>query len=234
MIYFSDFGGASSPGITYVGGKTMGVPDTAGFQTLSITGLTGGSDTAPAAGDIVIVAYATGYPTSNTDVQVTGYTEIADLYANDTIDTNFGAFYKIMGSTPDTTISVSPTGGSGEGGVVAIHVWRGVNSTTPLDVATTTATGLNSCLPNPPAITPVTSGAVIIAMGGSFLGGAVYQSSDLSNFRSDIFGSLRVANVGIGSKVWTGGTFDPAAWTFAGTDDTNYGWCACTIALRPA
>ncbi len=233
MIYFSDFGVASA-GLSYVGGKTISVPQTAGFQTLDITGLTGGTDSAPATDDIVLVAYSVSYPSSDTDVQVTGFTEIADLYVNENLDANFGAFYKIMGGTPDTTISVSPTGGSGEGGAVAIHVWRGVDTTTPLDVAAVTATGSNSHLPNPPSITPTTSGAVIIAMGGSGLSTAIYQSSDLSNFISTFSGTTRFGKVGMGSKDWTGGAFDPAAWTYSGSDSTNQGWCAVTIALRPA
>ena len=46
--------------ITYVGGQTGSFAGKTGETTVTMTSLTGGSDAAPAAGDLVIVAYAVG------------------------------------------------------------------------------------------------------------------------------------------------------------------------------
>ncbi|WP_066210248.1 MULTISPECIES: DUF2807 domain-containing protein [Sphingomonadales] len=228
--------------LEYVGGKTAAITASTSTATnVSLTDLSGGLASAPAAGDIVIVGYATCSTIDRAiGVNTAGYAEIAELYANDTNDANLSVSWKIMGSTPDTTVAISATGSASDPGSVAIHVWRGVDATTPLDVTSTTATALNSWVPNPPSITPVTSGAVVLALGagaGSSAPSAIgsITNSDLSNFIArSVDNAFRSVGIGVGSFAWTSGAFDPAAFTVAGTDSTLNSSASLTLALRPA
>ncbi len=223
--------------LSYVGGLTSTfVGAASGTQTISINGtLTGGSNTSPSANDIVIVVYTTG-STADRAIGVTtaGYTEEAELYSNGTsYDTNLSFSWKRMGTTVDTSVLVNATGNAADAGAVAIHVWRGVDTVTAMDVARTTATATGTSRPNPAAITPVTTGAVIIvAGGGSAATGAVYTASYLSNFRTATSADTNDAMVGIGSVAWTSGAYDPAVWAGGSTLAAN-SWAAVTAALRP-
>jgi hypothetical protein len=231
-----DFVIAAAPSIAYVGGKTAffaGI--TTNPASISLTDLTGGLASAPIEGDLVLVNYGIG---GGVDVDVTvvtaDYVEISDLRANDDNDANMGLFRKFMTSTPDTALQVGPTTNATYAGAVAIHVWRGVNTTTPLDVAAVNATGTNTGQPTPGAITPTTAGSVIVIAGvGAAAATSVFTASELSNFITAASPDTIDAVVGMGSIAWTSGTFTPATWggnTTASTDS----WVATTIALRPA
>lgn len=234
--------GASEPpapaGIEYVGGAKVAFngSTTVGGQ-LSLTGLTGGIDTQPREGDLVIVLYANPGPADrNVQITTADYIEIADLWADDNTDANLGVFRKFMGASPDTVIDVPATGNAGYGGVVIASVWRGVDPSTPLDVTSTTATGINTGQPTPPAITPATEGAFIVVAGhgscqdGTGNNAANFTNSDLTAFQTT-FSPFCAA--GMGYKEWTGGTFTPVIWG-GGSANIRSAWAACTIALRPA
>jgi len=228
----------SAAGIQFVGSTTAAITASGSTDTnVSLTSLTGGLASAPEAGDLVIVYYGTGSIADRAiGVTTAGYTEVAELYSNDSQDTNLSVNYKLMGATPDTQVTMSGTGNTSDSGAVAIHVWRNVDSIFPLDVTSTTATGTNSVLCDPPAITPVTTGAVIVSggAGGHDSGVHTFGSSNLSNFAT--IGGPNDTNdvtVGVGSAVWTSGAFDPAAFTFSGTSTTSFSWAAVTLALRP-
>lgn len=206
--------------------------------SLSLTGLTGGSDSAPIAGDIVVII--SGAPeTADTNVSITtsGYTN-QELYANDTRDANGVFAYKIMGATPDTTVAIPATTASTARGSVVARVYRGVDQTTPLDVAVTTATGANGDRANSPSITPVTAGAKILALGfatnPASTSGTATGPANMADFITVVgSGSGRSSVAGMASQDWTSGAFDPAAWT-ATTNNANDAWVAFTVALRPA
>ena len=122
---------------------------------------------------------------------------------------------------------------------LAVLVFSGVNASTPIDVTTTTATGINGMTPNPPAITPVTAGAKIISMGAAAHGSGstvTFTSPDLSGFLSAYSADNNECTLGVGYKDWTSGAFDPGAFSLvgAGFDDPNWSWAALTLALRPA
>lgn len=222
--------------LSFVGGKVAIFAGTTSTTNIVLTDLTGGSGSAPAAGDIVIVAYAVGAQADRSiGVTTADYTEEQELYANGTTyDSNLSVSWKKMGGTPDTSVDLSGTGSSFNAGAVAIHVWRGQDATTPFDVAETTATGTGTGRPNPAAITPTTAGAVIIVAGAAAATtGAAFTASELSNFFTDTSPDGEDAMVGLGSYAWTSGAFDPAAWT-GGTTNAADSWTAVTLALRPA
>ena len=224
--------------LQYVGGATQGYLGTTSNITFSLTSLTGGLASAPAEGDLVIVCFATNPDdTGQISYRISGYTELANLYAIDTDRAQLQVGYKIMTSSPDTSVTI--TGGTADidqAGAIAVHVWRNVDSSTPFDVTSTTVQETNTVLADPPSITPITSGAVIVAAGagGHLEGLDTYSSSDLSNFLTSGGNDTHDVTIGLGSSSWTSGPFDPAQFTFSDTDSTAYAACAITMALRPA
>lgn len=224
--------------LQYVGGATATKAGaTSGNSTISLTSLTGGISSSAAAGDIVIAAFATGSSVVRTLSITDGtnaYTLIGSaLYSNLTTDTNLRVAYKVL-TGADASVTFGPTGNAADAGAMAVHVWRGVDTATPLDVTATKATGTSTGRPNPAAITPSTSGSVVIAVGAASAGtGAVFTSSDLSNFRTATSADTYDAMIGIGSYAWTSGAFDPAQFG-GGTTDAGDSWAAITLALRPA
>ncbi len=229
---------AATAAIQYVGGKAVAQAGaTSDYAAISLTDLTGGIGSAPIENDLVLICYGIG-SNVNVDVAITtsGYTEITDLYngPGGADQSNLGLFRKFMTSTPDTGVVVTASGNGNHAGSISIHVWRGVNLTTPLDVAHVTASGTATGRPTPPAITPTTSGAVVVCAGvGAVTTGADFTTSDLSNFVTEYSPDVYGVTSGLGSFAWSSGTFTPAAWggNSVAANDT---WLAVSIALRPA
>ncbi len=197
--------------------------------------LVGGLDTTPRAGDVVIVVVAANASSDYTfSASTSGYTKIADLYANNTgttADCNAAVFLKVMGATPDTTVTITS---STAGFLMAeVYVLRGVDKTTPSDVAATTATTVtNSVAPNPPAITPVTARAAVLAIGFASGSGSLtaLTTSGLSDTVSENT-SFAAYAMGVIYN-WSSGAVDPAA--FGGGGSSLRATCSVTMALRPA
>ena len=234
---------AGAAGIQYVG-STVGFASATNV-TVSLSGtLTGGIASSPATGDLVIT-YAGCSSTSNRIVAASGntsgfYTSIVLLARSGINYATIGVSRQFMGATPDTSVTASHNGSAADTISVYISVWRGVDATTPLDVTRTNSASALAI--QPPAITPITSGAYIVsgaigaAGSGAIQSNGVYTSADLSDFRSIGGGSgARTSVVGAGYKEWTSGSFQPA--TFGTTNITDSSDCtsaAVTIALRPA
>jgi hypothetical protein len=224
--------------ITYVGGAT-GQAGNGAAITVDLTALTGGSNSAPSAGDIVLVVHAAAraYDTpAALTLSTSGYSAIASgLYAEDSGAATLFTFYKVMGSTPDTSLVTNGTGVTTNSMTCCVHVWRGFNSSNIFDVTTTTATGANTNRPTPPAITPTTSGSVIVCLATSGGGGdQTLTNTDLSNFRNISRSDTYNGRSGIGSYAWSSGTFTPAKWSTSVSEVNTAAWCAVTLALRPA
>jgi hypothetical protein len=231
---------AGGQGPVYVGGTTGSYLGNAS-AAVDLTALTGGIGTAPIVNDIVIVCHVIG-STSDDAVQTlwdganTGWTTAKELYANDTNDTNILVVWKVMTATPDT--SVTPGGSNANNAhAIVVHVWRGVNTGTSMDTAATEATGTNTVLADPAAITPVSGGAVIIvcAGGGHAAGQQTFTHGALGNLVT-VGGpnATNDATAAIASIPWPGGAYNPAAFGFSAADNVAYSYAAATLALRPA
>lgn len=221
--------------IQYVGGQLASITASTTTATTVNFALTGGLASTPATDDIVIVSYGVGSTVNATiGVNTAGYTEIAELYVSDTYDANLSVSYKVMGATPDTSVDISATGLNSDGGYVVIQVFRGIDTTTPMDVTAATATGGNSGIPNPAAITPTTVGAEIVVIGATAsTGGVTYTAAYLTNFlTASNTAATNDITVGAGWVDWTSGAYDPAAFTVTGSANTQ-SWAAVTLALRP-
>jgi hypothetical protein len=231
---------AAATGLQFVGAITNFVSDS-GTVTIScdLTSLTGGVSTSANAGDIVIgcIAVTTG---TNRDLTCTtsGYTEIADLYADDQDDAQLGVFYKVL-SSAETSVefSLNTTVFNSRPRFACAYVWRGMDTTTVFDATATTASVINTGRPDAPAITTVTDGAVVVAIGFGAAGNfssttALTAPSGMENFFSTF--STTNGTFGIASAiVETAGTYEPATFG-GGTTDADASYVAATLALRPA
>jgi hypothetical protein len=235
-------GGSSAAGISFVGSMVNETID-GGNVTLTFTGLldTAGAGATLAENDVVIVAYAvSGTADAAMSTSSSGWTEEAELYGNDTNDVNLAVYSKRMGASPDADIVLVGNADASAGTGAMAFAFRGVDTTTLLDVAVTTATGIDSGQPNPASITPSTAGALIaVAVAGTAGNGNEFTNpGDLSattnHFRSVWVPETIDIMLGMGIKTdWASGAFDPAAWTSGASNIAN-SWAAATLALRPA
>jgi len=228
--------------IQYVGGVTSGRAGSTGTTTQSINGtLTGGLASSPAQGDLVFITIsaASGSSYAPTTLAVSGWTN--GTFRSNTGVANYSyiqSSWKFMTSTPDTSITIPSSGNLRNAQRWTVHVFRGVNSTTPLDVTTVFASGTASGRPNPGAITPITTGAWILWTGASAAGtGTAYTAP--TDFSTDWLGGTTADTydtmIGAGYYTgWTASSYDPAAITAGGTTGATDSWVAETYALRPS
>jgi hypothetical protein len=214
---------------TYVAGTTAQINGGTANQNINLpAGLL--------ANDLVIVALTIA-GTADKSYRISDYTQALDNYADDTFDTNLQIGRKFMGVTPDTTVTITGgTGSTADGGAVAIHAWRGIDTTTPLDVTTQSINEINTGIPNPPATTPSTANSVILVAAGSAHNGGTdtYTAAQLANFLTvGQGGNTNDATVGLGSFDWVSGSFDPNAFTWSQTDSTSFSTISATLTLRP-
>lgn len=226
---------------TYVGGTSN--VGTGASYTVSLNGtLTGGSNSSPSQGDLILVFTGEANSASVTSTcsgnNGGSYSTIrAHKNSPDTHDANLDSFYKFAGATPDTTLTITrgnnnTTYGSG----TVVHVWRGIDPTTPFNVTPTVASGTNGSAANPPAITPTIAGSIVLYVGHASqlaASGTVYTTA----------GTYPISIKGDGSTgdsiimashytAWTSGAYDPAAFT-GSTTTTALAWVGLTIVLAP-
>jgi hypothetical protein len=183
-----------------------------------------------AQGDIVIVARACDDPI--VAINTAGYTQI---YASGGNVPGAAIHYKVMGETPDTSISIQQTFRVTAG---VIQVWRGVDTVTPIDAAATSASN-TSGNPNPPSYTTVTDGALLFAVGfldddavrnsvtpPSGFTNLIAEASQDGDAASTVHATVMMSSL----TVPTAGATDPTAYATAGDDS----WHAACFALRPS
>jgi hypothetical protein len=217
------------------------VGSTSGNTTITISsGLSGGIGSAAQSGDFVIAAFASSGVSALAKLisdGTTAYTIIdAELYQTDTYGTNLRLAYKRMGATPDASVTFGPTGNANDAGVMIVFVFRNVSASSPIITFANARLG-NTGLPNPPAITPSVSRAVIVAVGASGNGAGNGQTFSCSNMLGMVSSSQSDTGsccAGMARADYTSGSFDPAAFTASYADSTQYSFAAITCALRPA
>jgi hypothetical protein len=235
-----------------VGRKTFGHNATSA-QSVSLTDLTGGIATAPAANDVVFVAYnhADGTSVSRTLAQCTpsGYSNLHPTVLTQTSDTHdftFALTAKQMGGTPDTTVSIPAAAATTANVSVTIEVWRDVDWTRLVDQTATgnnqqNATGINTGRPDPPTITTPSAPAGYVVMGAGGSGTASITAlanagaTPYTNFLtgSHATGTASKSQTFIGTK--TGLAVNtPFDAVLSGGNTANTGsWGAVSIIIRP-
>lgn len=229
----------------YVGGASTSLTSLETTNTFTFPNLTGGIGIGPSFGDIVFAFLSAANASDLTFSNSNGWTKLNDIYVNNSATSNdiqSAIFYKIMSESPDYNIVINSSARQpSTSPIVIFHVWRGVDQTTPLDVAYSeashTVSATSSALANPPAITPITTNAlVLVFIAGAHTGGVdTYSHSGLTNVVSLGTDDLLDTSAAVGSfETWTSGAYDPAAFTFTQSNSSNFSSTSTVIALRPS
>src|SRR3990172_4171119 len=188
--------------------------------------------------DVVYLAYTLStVSVGDFDMAITtsGYTELGEVYFEDTVPVNFAVFRKIMGITPDSTAVCDGNDVITDSLTAVEHVWTGVDIITPEDATTEITGGIDGSVPDSPPIITVTANAIVISFGGSSIGDiSVDAPSGYSNqvdINSDDNRDSTCAAASI--LVVSPGTEDPGAW-INWTDNNATCRGAATVAIRPA
>lgn len=193
-----------APGITFVDSST-----TTGTTITLPTGLL--------QNDIVVIC---GMSPSTAQNLPTGYTNGQNGSSN---STRYRWSYKRMGATPDTTAS-----GLSSNSVTIAVVFRGVNTTTILDVTPPTRATSDRDFANPPSITTTTNNSMVVAVAFQ------RQQQTLTaptNFTLARTASRTTGAVAAAYRLKTpAGAENPAVF---GPDTLDSQWVAATFALRP-
>lgn len=227
-----------SAGIQYVGGTSGSfTPTTASSSTtISLTSLSGGIASAPSLGDLIVVTTGLGgvneYPLYNSG-KVLGRG-----YANDSQDNIFSVFAKYALVAEDLTAArfINSDSSTNREYCVVVHVYRNATAYFVPSTDLTITTTLDTAIPNPPSETPTAAGSIIHVMGsaGHQAGVQNFTASYLSGFISKPSTDLTYdTTTGAGYVTWTSGAYDPAAWTFGGTDSVNYSNNSGTLVIAP-
>ena len=170
-----------------------------------------------------VVLFFAAYQSFNTVSDVAGYTQRLDFLSSAPTGR---IFYKVMGSTPDTTAEV--TASSDYDGTVL--VLRNVDPAV-FDVSDVKADGATG-RPNPPSIAPVSDNSMIIVFGilGSVLGGITVSSGFTEDANYAPTGGVPYRHVVGHITQQSAAAIDPA--TFGGS--VSAAWRAATIAIRRA
>lgn len=222
--------------ISYVGGQTAQIAASTATNTNITYNLTGGLASTPAANDFVVVAYSIGSTTTRTPTILSSFTQLTAQNAADTFDANLRVAHKRMGATPDTVVQVGPTGNTADSGFVTIHVFRGVDPTTPLDgVAPVYVGASNSGTPDPGAVTPATANNIIYVVGANGHGTTgTFTASYLTAFLTgQNIATTNRTTVGAGYVTGqsAGVSYNPAAFTWSANINTQ-AWEAVTLSIR--
>jgi len=191
--------------------------------------------------DLILIACGIGDNDSvnQTMAMVTaGYTLVpgTELFADSTQDVNFAVFYKIADGS-ETTATFNGLGGTDAACAACCTIYSGVDTTTPFDVAATTATFTNTFSPDPPSIDYTTSSGVWVVIVG-----AASHTQNTTGFTAPSGYSgqsqltLDTSNCSVFhmNNPTPADPEDPGVVTHDGTDSALFASCAVTIALRPA
>lgn len=139
----------------FIGSTTATVPEE---STLEI--LLPGDE---AEGDLVVVATAIDYNVNDIVINTPGYTQI---YSSGDANPESVVSYIVLNSTTGNNVSVSAleAGSNSRTVPVGVQVWRGVNTTVPLDTSAVTTVSSTGA-PNPPAYDPDFNNSLIFAIG---------------------------------------------------------------------
>lgn len=238
-IITSAAGSSGGGKIQFVGSKYYGVDNRTASFSMSLTDLTGGLASAPAEGDLVLIythMLAGGSDVNPNIDSPTGWMHI------DSAKYTSSFYYKIMGSTPDTSVVIYgtfPNSASTQSASVMVFCFRGVDPITPFDSIGNLVTNGNFG-----SITPVTTDSVIFLLS-SFAtsandGDISYSDTNgLKNFRTGQFKAASPSNdrtlIGAGWRKWAGGAYDALPFNFTNANGTvtNTSGRNYTLSLRP-
>ena len=189
--------------------------------------------TAPASiqdDDLLLAFYSNSYQSGvddGTPVTLSGFTKINDVFAGSGTDITAACFWKIASSeTGNYDMSADVVGGGTQRTTGAIIVLRGVDTTTPLDVAFVEANhwdkAINSATPTPKPITTDTDNAWVV-LWGCTLFSHVSACNPVSGYDERVEQVVNNGNVEICTKlIPTASTTEtPGAFPHTDIDSSN-------------
>lgn len=184
----------------------------------------------PASGDLLLAGVVTN-STHNVSSPPSGWTMIVQDMTDTASDCGLSLYYKVAGGSEPSTYTDWLTFGASEIVLPFISAWTGVHTTTPMDTTPLSEGSGSATAHDTPAITPVTAGAMLVAVmvadpagAQSFTwdGGITPRLNDDGGAAGDFF-------VTIGSKTWTSG-----ATSLGGDLSVADPMPEVIVALRPA
>jgi len=160
-------------------------------------------------------------------IATSGYTAIANVTSS---NQQTWVWRKIMGATPDASVTINGTGQPQDAHTVVALILRGVEVTQPEDATPTTASG-SSTNPNNPAITTVFNRAWVLAFASSEVNDtSITAPSGYTNQTDIAVSDTNPSTTAVATKEITPpGVEDPPSWT----DWASGTWGAITVAVRP-
>ena len=159
-----------------------------------------------------------------------GYTECVTPHT--AAAPNFGAWCKVMGSSPDADVVLFGSGNAVDSCVYAGWVFRGVDPSVIFDATATVSGPTTGTNPDSPEIVTVTAGAWVLTVAGSVVGdtepGTPTDYENLAfDFQTD---GTSFTAAGATRLLVAAGAEDPGAFPTWSSGD----WYAITLALRPS
>ena len=183
---------------------------------------------APLEDDVVVVFGGHGVTVTTLAAPGTGYTQIGIHTGTAPI---CGAWYKVMGPTPDLSVVCSGGGHASDGVAYCSMVLSGVHADI-LDQITVTAGPTTSTNPDCGSITTQTANAWVIAIASSAVNdAAITAPSGYSNHVTDNGNDAAdLTTAGATLAVATPAPTNPPSWT----NWASGAWYAITVALKAA
>lgn len=201
--------------IEFVGYKSAAFAPTSSSSTQSLS-LTGNLSTPSGAtggtvqqDDLVIASYIAGVESSyffTLSFNTAGYTNLFNVYTNNTtpyppLSNQHLAGYKVMGSTPDTSVVFNQSANNYQTNwptVIVASVFRYVDTSNPLDTSVSTQITINSTTPSfsSASVTTTTKNALVYAMATNVMGDYISNLSMSGSFSTNRFAAR--ANMGYG------------------------------------
>ena len=181
---------------------------------------------APLENDVVVVFGGHGVTVTTLAAPGSGYTQLGIHTGSAPI---FGAWYKVMGVTPDLSVVCSGGGNGSDGVAYCCWVFSGV-APTILDQTTATAGPTTSTNPDCASLTTQTANAWVLAMAGSAVNdAAITGPSGYSNHITDNGNDAAdLTAAGATLAVVSPAATDPPSWT----NWASGAWYAITVALK--
>lgn len=185
----------------------------------------------PVTGDVVIVAGGHGASTAALAAPAGdnsgAYTEIYSRTSGAPI---CGCWYQIMGSTPDSEVVCDGGGNADDAVGYVVYILRGVDTDNVLDAAAETFfnAGIN---PDPPSITTVTDGALVLALANGDVNETGFDYPvGYTNQVARNGNDLQDFTVALGSKtVLNAGAENPSSYLLFSSSNA----LGATVAIRP-
>ena len=211
-----------------------------GSASISLTSLSGGTNSSPQAGDLILVAVSRATTASSTAtlLETSGYTQIENLFSQSTYGVQAAIFYKISDGT-ETSIASVASNFSNDSSAIAAQVWRGASSTSTL-IASESLTSNTTGIPPTPSLS-LTEIAQVFYFGATGLTGVTAAAPQYftagadvltltSQFSADTYDSI----LGIADLGGKPSGVTPLPFSMQLADSTGFSSVGVTFAIRLA